>query len=685
MGDPSLVPFFQPRGVVILGASHDPTKLGYGLAYNLQAIGFPGAVHFVNPKGGRLFGRAVYRSVSEVPDPVDLAVLLTPPAFVAQTLAECGERGIRAAIVSSGGFRETGAAGAELEEEVLRVARSHGMRIIGPNCVGVVNTHLPVDTTFLPQPGTPKGDIAFISHSGAICSAVNDWMRGQGLGISLLISLGNQADIHETDVLEPVSADPHTRVITLYIEGFASGRRFAEEVRAASARKPVIALKVGRYESGQRAAASHTGALAGADSAVEAAFQQSGVLRASTTEEMFQWARALAWSPLPKGKNVAVLTNAGGPGVAASDALESNGLKLAVLDPLTIQKMKEFLPPAASLRNPVDMLASGSPENYASCLSLLLADPGVDMVLMIVPAPPMFSAGAVAKATLPIIQSAEKPVVVALMGDRLIAEAAEHYRAAHIAEYRFPEWAASALGALSRRAEISARAADQPLRCEDIDRARAERILDGFKPGETIGAEASFDLLEAYGIRTMRVRLAANADQAAGLAEEMGFPVVLKVASPDISHKSDVGGVVLGLTGAAEVMTACEGILQRVRAARPEARIEGVHVQRMLPAGQDVIAGVVRDPSFGPVAMFGSGGVEVEGLKDVAFGLAPLFPADLERMLTGTWAGRKLKGFRNLPPADEAAVQDALIRLAQLAADFPQLAEIEMNPLRVLP
>jgi acetyltransferase len=684
MSDPSLVPFFHPQGVAIIGASHDPTKLGYGLASNLKSCGYAGAVHYVNPKGGRLFGQPMYPSIKDVPDPVDLAVLLTPPAFVPQTLRDCGERGIRAAIVSSGGFRETGPEGAALEAECVRIAHEFGMRFIGPNCIGIASTHLPLDTTFLPPSGSAKGEIAFISHSGAICAAIIDWVRGQGFGFSWLVSLGNQANVNETDMLDPISADPHTQVLTFYIEGFSNGRRFAEASRQATARKPVVALKVGRFASGQRAAASHTGALAGADSAVDAAFLQSGVLRADTTEEMFQWARALAWCPLPAGKNVAVLTNAGGPGVTASDALETQGLRLAALSEATEQALKAILPPAASIHNPIDMLASASPEHYASCLRALLADPGVDMAMVIFPAPPMFSAGAVARATIPIIQAAEKPVVVALMGDRLVQEAAEHYRAAHVAEYRFAEDAASALGALARRAEYLRRAGDTPLQCAGIDRERAAQILAGQAPGKALEQEAALALLEAYGIRTLRVRLAHDPAEAAEIAAQIGYPVALKVASPEISHKSDVGGVALGLSTAEEVQAAYAAVLARVQAARPEAAIEGMHVQRMVPAGQDVIAGVVRDPSFGPMAMFGSGGVEVEGLKDVAFGLAPLYPADVERMFAGTWAGRKLAGFRNLPPADQASAEDALVRLAQLAADFPEIEEIEINPLRVL-
>jgi len=413
MPSSSLTPFFTPKGVAVIGASSDPTKLGYGLARNLVQSNYQGAVHFINPKGGKLLGRPVYTDIAQVPDPLDLAILLIPAASVAQTLRACGERGLRAVIISSGGFRETGAAGAALEEECLRIAAEFGMRLLGPNCIGLLDTHLPLDTTFLPPPGPPPGDVAFISHSGAICAAVIDWARGQGFGLSRLVSLGNQADVNETDVLAPVAEDPYTRVLTLYLEGVSDGRRFVEQASRVARQKAVIALKVGRFASGRRAVASHTGALAGQENAFNAAFRRAGVIRAETSEEMFDWARALAWCPPAQGRCMAVLTNAGGPGVTAADSLEANGLPLAELQASTHQALRACLPAAASLVNPVDMLASASPEQYAACLGILLADANVHGVLVILPPPPMHTAGAVAKALIPVIHSASKPVVVA--------------------------------------------------------------------------------------------------------------------------------------------------------------------------------------------------------------------------------------------------------------------------------
>ena len=683
--DSSLTPFFNPRGVVIIGASTDPTKLGYGLARTLTQSGYQGAVHFVNPKGGTLLGRPVHASVADVPDPVDLASVLIPSRFVPDALRECGQRGIRAAIIGAGGFREIGAEGAALEEECLRIAQEYGLRLLGPNCVGLLDTHLPIDTTFLPPPGPTPGDVAFISHSGAICAAVIDWARGQGYGISRLVSLGNQADVSETDMLAPVADDPFTNVLALYLEGVKDGRRFVEQASEVTRRKPIIALKVGRFEAGQRAVASHTGALAGQESAYDAAFRRAGVLRAMTSEGMFDRARALAWCSLPKGRRVAVITNAGGPGVTAADALESLGLQLATFGSKTHADLKGILPPAASLHNPVDMLASASPGQFAESLRIVLADPNVDSAMVIYPTPPMFTSGAVAKAMIPVIHNSDKPVVIAVMGERLIQEAVEHLRAARIPEYRFPERAAAALSALVERSDLLKFARAEPVLRDDVQTLRVSETLrvcgeDGFLSSDTANT-----ILEAYGIPTLKMELTSTADEAAACALRMGFPVALKIASPDIPHKSDVGGVLLGLGDAEAVRAGFAAVTRLARAAHPVAAVDGVHVQRMVATGQEVIVGAVQDPQFGALVMFGSGGTEVEGLKDVAFALAPLTRIEAEYMLENTWAGKKLEGFRNLPPADRDAVLGVLIRLAQLSADFPALAEIEINPLRVLP
>ncbi|MCB8968764.1 MAG: acetate--CoA ligase family protein [Ardenticatenaceae bacterium] len=686
--EPSLFPFFKPRGVVIVGASQNPTKLGFGLARNLLQSGYEGAVHFVNPKGGTLLERPIYPTIADVPQPADLAILLIPASLVPQGLIACGQRGIQAVIIASGGFRETGPAGAELEDECLRIAQDYNMRLIGPNCIGLLDTHLPLDTTFLPPPGPTPGAVAFISHSGAICAAVIDWARGQGFGLSQLVSLGNQIDVRETDVLGSVAADPHTRVITLYLEGVSDGRHFVRAAAQVTREKPVLALKVGRFASGQRAVASHTGALAGSEAAFEAAFRRAGVIRANTSEELFDWARALAWCKLPQGRRVAVLTNAGGPAVTAADALEAHGLQLADLSAETKNALRQFLPQAASVNNPVDLLAGASPEDFAHSLRHLLADEGVDSVIVIFPPPPMYAAGGIARAIIPIIYAAQKPVIAAVLGERMIQEAVEYFRAARVVEYRFPERAAAALAVLVQRAEYLASQPETPQRVVGVSPERVHHALrqhagieeqPGFLPQEVVE-----EMLTAYGMVTPPLRLAETAVSAAQLADEMGYPVALKVASPDIPHKSDVGGVRLNLLSATQVEAAFVEMMAQVETAVPAAHIAGIHVQRMIPQGQEVIVGAVQDPQFGPMVMFGSGGVEVEGLQDVTFALAPLTRAEAQAMLQRTWAGRKLQGFRNIPAADQDAVVDAILRLGQLVADFPQIQEIEINPLRVM-
>ena len=678
---------WAPRGVAVVGVSQSPEKLGYGVARNLVVSGYRGAIHFVNPRGGQLFDRPVYPDLAHVPDPVDLAMVIIPAAGVPKALEECGRRGIRNVVIGSGGFRETGEEGRKLEDEALRVARKHRIRVLGPNCIGFLDTHLPIDTTFLPLPGPVQGDIAFLSHSGAICEAVIDWARGQGFGLSRLVSLGNQMDLTEGELLPTTVADPNTRVVAMYLEGVRNGRLFVENARKATRKKPVLAIKVGRSESGRAAVASHTGALAGRDVAYDAAFRKAGVIRAQSTEEVFDWARALAWCPLPRGRRIGVLTNAGGPGAIAVDALDSCGLELAVLSSETTARLREFLPPAASVRNPVDMLAAAGAAEYANGLSALMADDGVDGIMVILAPPPMTTAAGIAGAIIPMIRSAVKPVIVTLMGEEMIANAARLLRQARVPDYRFPERAASAMGVLADRWEALAAPIERAPVLKRIRPDAARRALEHGTRGEDgfLDAASAAQVARSYGVPVPEEILAHTADQAVAAAGKLGFPVALKIASPDIPHKSDVGGVTLDVQDAAGVRQAFERMLAQVRAARPQAKVQGVSVQPMLPPGQEVIVGVVRDDQFGPLVMFGSGGVEVEGLKDVAFALAPLTPLEAEALLDATWAGRRMLGFRNIPAGDRAAARDTVIRLAQLAEDLPEISEIEVNPLRVLP
>jgi acetyl coenzyme A synthetase (ADP forming)-like protein len=678
--------FFAPRGVAVLGASQNPSKLGYGVARNMVVSNYPGALHFVNPKGGELFDRPIYTNLASVPDPIDLAVIIIPAKAVPGALKECGQRGINYAIVGSGGFRETGEEGAKLEHRCLEIAEEYGIRVLGPNCIGYLDTHLPIDTSFLPLPGPIQGDIAFLSHSGAICEAVIDWARGQGFGLSRLVSLGNQMDLTEADLLPPTGEDDNTRVIAMYLEGVGDGDQFIEQARKVTPVKPVVAIKVGRSESGRAAVASHTGALAGQDAAYDAAFRKAGVIRARHSEEMFDWARALAWCQLPPGPRFAILTNAGGPGVIAADSLDENGLELSAFTDETTSALQAILPEAASVRNPVDMLAAAGPREYADCLKLLLADEGVDGIIVILPPPPMSTAAEVAGAIIPVIRSAEKPVVVTLMGEDLIAQAAQLFRQSRIPDYRFPERAASAMRVLWQRARALEATRVEPEVVEDVDRDRVRQTLENAQPGESgfIGADQAAVIVEAYGISPPLEQLVNTPEQAVEAAKKLGFPVALKIVSPDVPHKSDAGGVLLDLGTDEAVAEGYQQILDAVLAAVPKAEITGIAVQPMIGDGHDVIIGVVRDDQFGPMVMFGTGGVEVEARKDVAFGLAPLTRVDAEHMLESTWAGRRLAGFRHMASGDREAVIQALIRLGQLAVEFPEVAEVEVNPLRVM-
>lgn len=675
---------FAPRGVAVIGASQTPSKLGYGVARNLVMSGYTGALHFVNPSGGELFGRAMVRSVADVPDPVDLAMIIIPAAAVPGALEDCGQRGIPAVIIGSGGFRETGDQGAQLEKACLEIAGRYGIRIVGPNCIGYLDTHLPIDTTFLPLPGPIPGDIAFISHSGAICEAVIDWARGQGFGLSRLVSLGNQMDLTEADVLAPTAADPETRVVALYLEGVGDGPTFVGQATEVSKDMPIVAIKVGRSARGRAAVASHTGALAGEEAAFDAALRKAGVLRAVTSEALFDWARALAWCPLPAGRKVAVLTNAGGPGAIAADALDAQGLALSDLGPDTQRALADLLPQAASLRNPVDMLASAGPHEYAHGLRLLLNDDQVDAVMVILPPPPVSTAADIAAALIPEIQIAGKPVVLALMGEDLILHAARLFRQARVPDYRFPERAASALRVLVDRAERLAQPEQPPITPAVADPEGARSLLDacpvkdGFLP-----PDVCLGLAQAYGLPLPESRVAKTADQAVQAADEIGYPVALKVVARQLTHKSDAGGVALDLADASQVRSAFVQVTERPRQVSPDAEITGVMVQTMLPPGQEVILGMVRDPQFGPLLMFGSGGVEVEGLRDTAFALPPLTPHELDQLLSSTWAGRRLDGYRHLPAGDRQAVAEGLAALGQMALDLPTLLEIEINPMLV--
>lgn len=678
---------FAPNGIALIGASTRPQKLGHGIARNLLASGYPGDIYFVNPRGGELFGHPLHKDIQTVPGEIDLAVIATPAASVPGLMAALGARGVKVAVVVSGGFGEAGEEGRDLESELVNQARRQDVRLLGPNCIGFLDTHLPVDITFLPPPLPPSGEIAFLSHSGALCGALIDWARGMGFGFSRLINPGNTSDISEAELLTLLGTDANTRVVSMYLESLKDAPGFLKACQELSGRKPLLALKVGRSEAGVAAAQSHTGALAGEDAAFTAAFRKAGVHRARTVEELLSWARALAWSREAKGHDAAVLTNAGGPGVVAADAVAYHDLRLAKLSPATVRKLSKALPGPASTGNPVDMLPSADASVYERVLRALLDDPNVHAVLPIIVPPPLVDASEVVEALIPVCRGAAKPVLVTVMGFARAAEAIRRLNEARIPAFGFPEQAVSALQALVQRAENLERADGDPLRARGIEARTREALRTEIRrwAGPDLPTTVATGLLAAYSLPVPDQELVRSAEQAVRSAERIGFPVALKISSSDVAHKTDVGGVLLDLDSASVVKAAYGKLIRAVSRSAPQAEILGVLVQPMAPQGQDVILGMTRDPSFGPMLMFGSGGTEVEGLEDVSFALPPLSGAEAERLLDDTWAGRRMRGYRDLPPGDRLACIDALVHLHQLAVDFPELEELEINPLRVFP
>ncbi len=671
-----LIPFFAPKGVAIIGASREKHKLGYGVVRNLVEHHYTGGVYPVHPAATEILGRKCYPAIADVPDPVDLAIIIVAAPKVPAAVIACGQRGIKHVIVPSGGFREAGEKGIALEAELAAVAEKYGVTVMGPNCIGSMDMHTPLNTTFVL--GMPKpGDIAFVSQSGAMCAVVIDWAQGKSLGMSRIVSLGNQVGVTETETLAALADDAHTRVITLYMEGVSDGRAFIRTATEVSRKKPIVAIKGGRGEGGAQAVASHTGSLAGSTEAYDAAFARAGVLRANSMQEMFNWARALAWQPLPKGNRVAVLTHAGGPGIMAVDAIEAAGLELAPLTAETQSALKKRLPPAASVHNPVDILAGPGVGTYALALDALLDDPNVDAVLVIMAPNDWFLPTSLADTVADVATRYRKPVLTSIMGEisPAIAEARAMLNRRHIPNFNFPENAPSAIAAMWRRQQWLNLQSDDTPSLTNINRNAAQTALDA---GDFAAA------LAAYGIVLPPSKFAATPADAFRQADEMGYPVALKLVSADITHKSDVGGVLLNLTDGESVKRAFGQIMDAARTANPSAKLDGVLVQKMLVGGQELIIGARRDAQFGAMALVGTGGVEVELVRDVATAIAPLSPAQAESLLDETIAGRRSLGWRNIAPIDRNAVIDTLVRLSHLAADFPQIAEVEINPFYAL-
>jgi acetyl coenzyme A synthetase (ADP forming)-like protein len=678
----SLDALFRPRSVAVVGASRRRGTIGGEIFHNLVSNGFEGPVHPVNPHADWVQSVRAYRSIVDVPGEVDLAVLAVPREEVLGVVDECAQKGVRGLVVVSAGFRETGEAGAALEEELVRRVRAHGMRMIGPNCLGILSTDPAVrlDATFAPT-FPPAGDVAFSSQSGAFGLAILDYARDLGIGISEFASVGNKADVSGNDLIESWETDPRTKVILLYLESFGNPRRFLEIARRVGRQKPIAVVKSGRTTAGARAAGSHTGALAGRDVAVAALLGQAGVIRADTIEELFDVAMLLATQPIPSGRRVAILTNAGGPGIMAADACGSHGLVVAPLARATEEALRAFLPAAASATNPVDMIASADAGAYERAIRLLLGDPGIDALLVLFVPPLVTEAAAVADAIRRAAAGAQKPVAACLMGSHGVPVALSSLREGRIPSYRFPESAAIALGHAARHGEWLRRPAGVVPELADVRTARARAAIGTARGGRWLEPSEVAEVLAAFGISLPRTIHARTIDEAVRAAAQIGGAVAVKLASTTVVHKTEFDGVALDVQGAAGVRAAWERMFRRLSQAGRGEEMEGVLVQPMVPHGVETFVGVSAEPRFGSLVAFGIGGVHVELFHDVVFRIAPLTDVDAKEMVDGIRAQKLLDGFRGTPPADRAALADAVLRISRLATELRDVVELDLNPL----
>jgi acetyltransferase len=691
---------FAPRSVAVIGASTTPGKVGHDIFANILKGGYQGVLYPVNPTAKSILSVRAYPGVSDVPDEVDLAMIILPPQRAIQAVEDSITKSVQGIVIVSAGFREVGPEGRAIEDRIVAMCREAGVRVVGPNCLGVINPHPSVSLNASFSARMPaSGNISFISQSGALCTAVLDFAADRDFGFSKFISIGNKADVDELDLLEYFHQDTDTNVILLYIEELRRGDRFIQtvkEITSGNRPTPVLAIKSGRTSAGAQAAASHTGALAGTEAVYDAIFEQAGVIRVNTIDELFDFANAFAFKVqsalgkmvrrIPSGNRVAIVTNAGGPGIVATDMTVSSGLELAQFNPETIEVLASHLPSAANLHNPVDVIGDATQDRYENALAAVIRDDGVDGALVILTPQSMTNALETAKAITKIAHRSHKPIMCSFMGIVDVSAGVEYLQEQGYPVYRFPENAAKSFGALYRYSQWLNRQHLAPYKMTyDVDKARGI-VTDCLAAGRTaIGEKDGNALLECYGFNVLPTRLAQSAEEAAAVAAEIGFPVVMKIVSPQILHKSDAGGVKVGIDGEDAAHRAYEEIVANAGAFDPEAHIDGVLVIQMAPAGQEVILGMNRYPGFGPLLMFGFGGIFVEVFKDVTFRLAPVDRNEARRMIKAIRAVKLLKGFRGAPAADLEALQQALVRLSDLATNHPEIKELDINPLLAHP
>ena len=680
---------FSPETIAVIGASTTKGKVGHDIFANILAGGFKGTLYPVNPKAKSVLSVKCYKSIANIPDPIDLAMIILPPKTALQAVKDCIATGIKGIVIVSAGFKEVGGKGALIELEIKALCASAGVRLVGPNCLGVINPskNISLNASFSARMPTP-GNVSFISQSGALCTAVLDYAADKGFGFSKFISIGNKADVDELDLLRYYHNDPDTDVVMIYMEELSrDAEQFITEVREmTSGTNPthVIAIKSGSSDAGAKAAASHTGALAGSDALYDAIFTMSGILRCKSVNELFDYAQAFAANKHPAGDKIAIITNAGGPGIIATDMSEQSGLKLAKFSDATVKELKKYLPATANFHNPVDVIGDAAKDRYEKTLATVLSDDEVDAVLIILTPQSMTDAIGTARAIVNIAKNSRKPIVCSFMGVVDVSEGVKLLQEHKVPVYQFPESAARSLGALRQGMKWLFRKILPQFDLE-YDTAKAGRIIDGYlKEGRLVLGELDGnEILKCYGFKTLPMALSKSREDAGLIADKIGYPVVMKIVSPDILHKTDAGGVVVGLEDRQSVEEAFETILEKAKTYNPDAYIEGVLIQKLAPKGKEVILGLSKDPVFGHAVMFGLGGIFVEVYKDVAFRLSPMGRNVARRMVRSIKGYPIFKGLRGEKPSDIETVEKHIVALKAMADNHPMIKELDINPLFV--
>ena len=690
MGTLNLDKIFNPQSVAIIGASDAEGSVGYAIVKNFTRLGYAGKVFFVNIRKPEIMGTKTYPTVDKIPEPVDLAIIATPAKTVPEVIEECGKAGVNGAIIVSAGFKETGPAGKALEDKILEIAKKYNIRIVGPNCIGLIRPRINLNATFVDK--VPKaGNIAFLSQSGALGSAILDWAIHENIGFSNFVSVGSMIDVDFGDLIDYFGSDPKTKSILMYVEGITEARKFMSAARHFARTKPIIVVKSGRFSESAKAAASHTGSLSGEDSIYDAAFKRAGIVRVDEIADLFNAAEVLGTQPLPKGPNLAIITNAGGPGVMTTDALIAQNGKLAKLNRKTMDSLNAVLPPFWSHGNPIDVLGDAKADRYRAAVEACLNDESIDGILVIFTQQAVSESVEIAKNIVELVKSKayqNKTILTSFMGFGAVQEANSLLNANNIPTYSTPEQAVKTYMAMyqyQRNVELIYETPEEfPV---DAPPKRPINVIlsnAAFEDREVLTEDEAKKILKYYNFPVVKTAVANNVDEAIAYAQQMGFPVVLKILSPQIIHKSDAGGVILNVHDATEVREAFDTLIQRATAYNPNAQIIGVTVQQMVQKkGYEVIIGGKTDPIFGPVVLFGMGGVGVELFKDYSMGLPPLNTTLIRRMMEETKIYKLLKGYRGSPPADIKKLEETLLLFSQLLMDFPQIKEIDINPLLI--